>query len=65
MNIKTHQVVRGTVADPDAFRSLCGRSSGRVWRVETIESGANVADAYEQVTCKFCLSLLQNRKATS
>ena len=60
--VKTHQAVVGTVADPEAIRSLCGRSSGRVWRVETIESGQNVNDAGEQVTCKFCLRLLEAKR---
>jgi hypothetical protein len=59
MTIKTHQAVKGTVADPDAMRSLCGRSSGRVWNVETIESGQNLGAAVE-VDCKFCLALNRN-----
>jgi hypothetical protein len=60
--IKTHHAVRGTVADPEALRSLCGRSSGRVWRVETLEAGQNVNDAGEQVTCKFCLRLMEAKQ---
>lgn len=56
--VKTHQAVVGTIADPEALRSLCGRSSGRVWRVDTIENGQNLNDTGEQVTCKFCLRIL-------
>ena len=59
--VKTHQAARGTVADPDALRSLCGRSSGRVWLAETIESGQNLGDASE-VDCKFCLRLTANNR---
>lgn len=62
MTIKTHQAVKGTVADPEALRSLCGRSSGRVWLVATITSGANVGDAGE-VDCKFCLKIISARAA--
>ena len=54
--VKTHQAVKGTVGDAEAFRSLCGRSSGRVWSVETLESGQNIE--IEGVNCKFCLRLL-------
>lgn len=62
--IKTHFAVKGTVSDPDAFRSLCGRSSGRVIRVDTIETGQNFGSR-EDVTCKFCLRMLaiQDRRA--
>lgn len=56
---KTHQAVKGTVADPQAYRSLCGRSSGRVIRIDTLEAGQNVNDAGEPVTCKFCLRMLE------
>lgn len=59
MTIKTHQAVRGTVADPEAFRSLCGRSSGRVIRIENIELGANDNRDGGEVTCKFCQRLLE------
>lgn len=62
MAIKTHQAVRGTVADPDALRSPCGRSSGRVWNVETIEAGQNVGER-DEVNCKFCLNILATRQA--
>jgi hypothetical protein len=57
--VKMHKAVKGTVADPEAFRSLCGRSSGRVWRVSTLENGQNLNDEGEQVTCKFCLQILK------
>lgn len=57
MAIKTHQAVKGTVADPEALRSMCGRSSGRVWRVDTIENGQNIGESNE-VNCKFCLRMM-------
>lgn len=50
-NIKTHQAAKGTVADPDALRSLCGRSSGRVWLVETIESERDKIAAKARKLC--------------
>ena len=59
---KTHQAVKGTVADKDAMRSLCGRSSGRVMLVETLERGQNLGEG-GKVDCKFCLQLLKYRKA--
>ena len=58
--VKTHQAVKGTVGDAEAFRSLCGRSSGRVWSVEKIESGQNLSTT--EVTCKFCLRMMARRK---
>lgn len=61
---KTHKMVRGTVADPSAFRSLCGRSSFRVMDVESLQVGANVS-AGDDVDCKFCLALLRNRNVAS
>lgn len=60
---KTHKAVKGTVADPQAYRSLCGRSSGRVIRIDTLERGQNVNDGGEAVTCKFCLQLMNRRAA--
>lgn len=60
--VKTHQAVRGTIADPEANRSLCGRSSGYFWRVDTIELGQNITDAAEQITCKFCLRIMAAQK---
>jgi hypothetical protein len=57
--IKTHLAVKGTVSDPDAFRSLCGRSSGRVWRIDTIENGQNL-DTADKVNCTFCLRIMKN-----
>jgi hypothetical protein len=59
--VKTHHAVKGTVSDATAFRSLCGRSSGRVWRVDTIESGQNLGTA-EEVNCLFCLRLLAAKR---
>jgi hypothetical protein len=55
MAIKTHFAAKGTVADRNAYRSLCGRSSGRVWRTDTLENGQNIGS---DVTCKFCLRIL-------
>ena len=60
--VKTHQAVVGTIADPEALRSLCGRSSGRVWRIETLENGQNLNDTGEQVTCKFCLRIMEAKR---
>ena len=63
MKAKVHQAVRGTASDPDAMRSLCGRSSSLVWNVETIENRQNVTEAADAVTCSFCLRLLRARLA--
>ena len=61
--MKTHLAIAYT--DPHTqerrTRSLCGRSSGLVWSVETIESGQNVAGA-DQVDCFFCLRLMASQK---
>lgn len=58
--MKTHLAVKGTVSDPTANRSLCGRSSGYVWNCETIENGQNIGGE-QQVTCKFCLRIMSSR----
>jgi hypothetical protein len=57
MATKTHFAAKGTVADRNAFRSLCGRSSGRVIRIDTIEQHQNIGTEQE-VTCSFCLRIL-------
>jgi hypothetical protein len=61
MAIKKHLARKGTVSDPEAYRSLCGRGSALVWNVETIESRQNFTLKTEEVTCKFCLNLMGAR----
>jgi hypothetical protein len=56
---KTHKTVRGTFTDPNAYRSLCGRSSDLVIRVDTIEFGQNLDHTGGEVTCKFCLRMIE------
>ncbi len=59
--IKKHLAKKGTVSDPEAYRSLCGRGSARVWNIETIESRQNFTTSSSEVTCKFCLGRMNAR----
>lgn len=42
-------------------RSLCNRSSLRVIDVSTIESGQNVTNDFDKVTCSFCRKMIERR----
>jgi hypothetical protein len=42
-------------------RSLCGRSSGRVMDVRTLDVNANVTNDPKEVTCSFCRRALERR----
>lgn len=39
--------------------TLCGRENKRSW---DISDGTNVADSDKEVTCKFCLKLMEEKR---
>lgn len=57
VNMKTHLAIPFVRFGEQSSRSLCGRSSGRVVNVDTIETHQNLGDVAE-VTCAFCRRLI-------
>jgi hypothetical protein len=45
-------------------RSACGRASGFIWNLDTIDNRQNLSDDDSKITCTFCLRMLaaQNKR---
>lgn len=59
--MKTHKQITYRAHGEERTRTLCGRSSGKVWNTQTLESGQNVGSDKE-VTCSYCLRIMHYRK---
>ena len=57
--MKLHKQIYHEAKGMTLNTTLCGRENKNSWNVS---DGSNVADSDEEVTCKFCLKMMKQKK---